>query len=191
MAIRVIKKFATLALIPVVSLFVSCDDVNNLYCDITSRLYISNVSSYPILATACTSLGEFCTITLPGSTTLKLTNYTQTGDIPITADMKRNGVILGLNGGLIVGLPNVAEQLRETSQVVCFDLACPNCYVNYNIAKLMSMTNDNSHVYCSSCKRTYDLNSSGIVSSGDVGRALLRHFVTYYSTSMTLYINNR
>jgi hypothetical protein len=48
--------------------------------------------------------------------------------------------------------------------VVCFDLACSNCYQDYNITKPLTVKEGTAT--CNSCKRTYDLNNTGFIIKG-------------------------
>ena len=185
----------TLAVITLSSagvLFQACGPAYDLYCNIPARFVVSNVLSVsPTLYRSCTSLGEFCTITNPASDAKRL-HFNSIGPkeppYPMPELMARN-IVLGL-GGLIVGLPSIAEQLEQEPKVVCFDLTCPNCYNDYNISPLMQYTRL-GYVDCTSCKRSYDLNNIGIVSSGEAGRALFRYRVSYFPSTNTLSIVNR
>ena len=192
MSINVIRKLATLAFIAVFAS--SCDDnLNNRYCEFTARFHVDNVTSYPVLATSCTSLGEFCTITLPinGGGKVYVSNYKQTSYIESTVLQKYTGGLqLGL-GGLVIGKPSTPEMLEDESQVTCYDLCCPNCYYNFNIQKQMTLGKNNDTLVCPTCSRTYDLNNMGIVSQGEAGHALFRYSVTYYQASCALTVYNR
>ena len=105
----------------------------------------------------------------------------------MTALTGYSGFYLGLSG-LIVGLPNIPELGKTESQVVCFDLACANCYEDYHITKPLTLHNDGTAT-CAGCKRTYNLNSTGFISNGEPGRALYRYRVSYVGN--TLVVSNR
>ena len=184
----------TLAVITLFSagvLFQACGPAYDMYCNIYARFVVSNVLSVsPTLNRSCTSLGEFCTITNPVGDALRL-HFKSIGteDTYNKSALQDRTIVLGL-GGLIVGLPSIAEQLEQEPKVVCFDLTCPNCYNDYNISHLMQYTRL-GYVDCTSCKRSYDLNNIGIVSSGEAGRALFRYRVNYFPSTNTLSIVNR
>ena len=106
--------------------------------------------------------------------------------VNLTAITGYSGFNLGLSG-LIVGLPNIPEIGKTESLVVCFDLACSNCYNDYNITKPLVIQNGTAT--CNSCKRTYDLNNVGFISNGEAGKPLYRYRVSYVSN--TLVVSNR
>ena len=173
-------------------MFQACGPAYDMYCNIYARFVVRNVLNVsPTLYRSCTSLGEFCTLTNPVGGAMKL-YFKSIGPAdppyPMTAQEAKS-FVLGL-GGLIVGLPSLAEQLEEEPKVVCFDLTCPNCYTDYNISHQLRYTRL-GYVDCTSCGRSYDLNSSGIVSSGETGRALFRYRVNYYQSTNALSIDNR
>ena len=173
-------------------LFQACGPAYDMYCNIHAHYIVSNVLSVsPTLFRSCTSLGEFCTITNPAWDARKLHFYSiGTEDQPYTmSEFEARNIALGL-GGLIVGLPSIAEQLEQEPKVVCFDLTCPNCYNEYNITHLMKYTRL-GYVDCTSCGRSYDLNNSGIVSIGEAGRPLFRYRVSFYPSTNRLSIDNR
>lgn len=186
------QNITMLMAIPVISIFSACQDSESLYCKFPAYFSYSPVTSVPTLHRACTSLGEFCTITYPpGSkyviqspSTPSVTDY-----IERTANLNYRDFILGLGGGLIIGLPSLPEMMAQESQVVCFDLCCPNCYKDYHITKSMTLKTGGISE-CSSCHRIYDLNSQGIVASGDAGRSLYRYYVSYYAPSMMITVRN-
>lgn len=172
-------------------LFQACQPASDMYSDIRARFIVPNVLSVsPTLFRSCTSLGEFCTITNPAGDALRL-HFTSVGtaDTYNLTSLQDRTIVLGL-GGLIVGLPYMAEQLEQEPKVVCFDLTCPNCYIDYNISHLMQYRRL-GYVDCSSCGRSYDLNNIGIVASGEAGRALFRYRVSYYQSTNSLSVSNR
>lgn len=164
------------------------NDVNDTYYHFRARYTMQNVYSVAPLHNACNSMGEFCTITFSkDSKNLIFTGYNNSQSYPITAEDHYRGIYLGMSGGLIVGLPFIPEMGRDESRVVCYDLSCPNCFESYNIYKSMKLE-VGGYSHCPSCQRTYDLNSMGIVSSGDGGRSLFRYRVTF--NGQALMINN-
>lgn len=175
-----------------IGIVAACQESENLYSKFQAYFSYSPVTSVPTLSRACTSLGEFCSITFPpgnkyvvqSPSTPAVTDY-----IDRTATQGYLNYRLGLSGGLIIGLPALPEMMAQESQVVCFDLCCPNCYRDYHITKAMTLRTGGVSA-CSSCNRTYDLNNQGVVASGDAGRALFRYYVTYYPSSFMITVRN-
>lgn len=158
------------------------NQAESFYCSLPAFFRVSNVQTIPPLNAALNSMGEFATITqrtnvyIYSSTTTSLQR-------PIT-DADRN--YLGLSG-FIVGLPNIPPLGSNTSQVVCYDLACPNCYEEQVVTREMKLQAGGT-CKCSMCQRTYDLNNQGYISSGSPGKSLYRYRV--YFQNNTLLINN-
>lgn len=174
-------------------LLLSCEKADNRFSSYDARFSYSPVTAVPNLYRACTSLGEFCTITFPPGNRFVIQSPSTPSApdyIVRTAIQGYQGFILGLGGGLIVGLPNMPEMLEQESRVTCYDLCCPNCYQSYNILKQMELHTDGTAL-CQSCGRTYDLNSQGIVARGGAGRSLFRYYVYYNGMTQTLSVNNR
>lgn len=171
----------------------SCEKADSRFSTYTARFTYTPVNAKPNLYRACTSHGEFCSITYPpgqnyvikSPSTPSVIDYIQR-----TALHGYTGFILGIGNGLIVGLPSIPELLAQESQVTCYDLCCSNCFLEFHILKQLEL-----HVggiaTCSSCNRNYDLNNQGIVAKGDAGRSLFRYYVNYYSPTLTLAINNK
>lgn len=171
----------------------SCQKADNRFSPYDARFSYSPVTAVPNLYRACTSMGEFCSITFPTGNRYVIHSPSTPSSpdyIMRTAIQGYQGFILGLGGGLIVGLPNIPEMLEQESRVTCYDLCCPNCYQDFNILKQLTLRTDGT-AQCTSCNRSYDLNSQGIVARGEAGRSLFRYYVHYNSTSQTLSINNR
>lgn len=161
----------------------SCGESENMYCNIYARFVVDMVPSVIPLNTALNSMGEFCTIKVEnngyhfyGSKTDQL--------VPKTALAEYSGFYLGLSG-FIVGLPSIPEMGYDVPRVICYDLACPNCYQEYNFTKQMKMLNGTT-CQCPSCQRTYDLNNQGIVSKGEAGRSLFRYRISYVGNVMVI-----
>lgn len=165
------------------------DDAHSTFCNMPARLMVQNTLQAPALHNALNNMGEFCTVTTTkdGKRFAFKGSGKETSYINITADNDYSGFFLGLSG-LIVGLPNIPEMGKDVPSVVCFDLACSNCYEAYTITKPLAMQ-DGGYGKCASCGRTYNLNDNGIVASGPAGRNLYRYRVSYINT--TLFVNNR
>ena len=158
------------------------------YCNLLAKFVYENVYQAPALNTACNSMGEFCTITFSkDGKEFVFKGSSATSNVPFTAIVGYQDFYLGLSG-LIIGLPNIPEIGKTESQVVCFDLACSNCYKDYAITK--PLTVNNGFATCEKgCKRTYDLNNVGNITKGEAGQPLYRYRVSYANN--TLVVNNR
>lgn len=170
----------------------SCEKADNRYSAYRAYFRYNPVSAKPNLFRACTSLGEFCSITYPPGVNYVIkspSTFSSVDYIARTALQGYQGFVLGIGGGLVVGMPVLPEMLEQESRVVCYDLCCPNCYQDYHILKQMALY-VGGLASCSSCQRSYDLNNQGIVSKGDAGRSLFRYYVDYYSPTQTLTVSN-
>ena len=178
-----------LALILVLTL-ASCSngEVNNKYCNLRAHLIIENVSQADVLFFACTSWGEYCTAKIDntGQRFLFTNAAGQQSPIPILAINDYDRPYLGLSG-LIIGRLTIPEIGEDIARVVCFDLACSNCYQNYNITKPLTLQTG-GYAKCHSCQRTYNLNDCGSIADGPSGRNLYRYRVNYING--TLVVNN-
>lgn len=164
-----------------------CAEADSRFAHIYVRFVMENILQAPVLYTACYSMGEFCTITAKNQQFI-FENTRQQNVVNLTATNNYEGFSLGLSTGLIVGLPTIPEMGAMQSQVVCFDLACANCYRDYSICKRMQLK-EGEKVYCQSCKRTYDLNNQGIICDGNEGRPLYRYKVSVNGNSLV--VNNQ
>ena len=169
--------------------FCACNDelVSNKYCSLPARLVFENTFTVPLLHTACTNMGEWCTIEVKGSN-FYFTRYNGNNVTwPILEPDKYKGIYMGLSG-FIVGLPNIPELGETVPVVTCYDLACRNCYDDAFVTRNLTLQ-EGGLAYCSRCQRTYDLNNTGQVSQGEPGNPLYRYRVSYGNN--TLVINNR
>lgn len=176
-----------------ISIVSSCEKADNRFSTYYAYFKYNPVSAKPNLFRACTSLGEFCSITYPPGVNyvIKSPSTASAVDyIPRTALQGYMNFVLGLGNGLIIGMPTIPEMLAQESQVTCYDLCCPNCYHNFHILKHLNLQ-IGGIAMCSSCNRNYDLNNQGIVASGDAGRSLFRYYVNYYSPTQTLTVSNK
>lgn len=152
------------------------------YANLPARFRVQYVQTIPPLNAALNSMGEFATITQRTNVYIYSNIQTST-QRPIT-DADRN--YMGLSG-FIVGKPNIPPLGSDVSQVVCYDLACPNCYEEQVVTREMQLQSGGK-CYCRLCQRTYDLNNQGYVTNGSSGKSLYRYRVTYQNN--TLLINN-
>ena len=111
-----------------------CQDADYTYCNLPAKFVFENVYQASALNIACNSMGEFCTVTFSkDGKEFVFKGSSVTSNVPLTAIVGYTGFNLGLSG-LIIGLPNIPEIGKTESQVVCFDLACSNCYKDYAIS---------------------------------------------------------
>lgn len=174
-------------------LFIACKDekVTSTYSDRQARLTIENITQASVLFTACESSGEYCTITISndGQRFLFTDAAGRTDPINITAITAYNNYYLGLSG-FIVGKLTIPEVGEDSPRVVCYDLACSNCYQEYSITKPLTLQSG-GYAKCYNCGRAYNLNDVGNISDGPAGRPLYRYRVRYYpSPNYTLSIQN-
>ncbi len=169
--------------------FASCNGelTSNKYCSLPARFTFTPVTSIPQLYSSCESMGEWCSIEATGSQFLFTKPGGSQGKANITELDKKMGFDMGLSG-FIVGLPNIPELGETMSVVTCYDWACRNCYDDFNVTRRMTLQTG-GYAYCSRCQRTYNLNNTGQVSSGEAGLPLYRYRVYYVNN--TLRINNR
>ncbi len=157
------------------------------YCNLPAKFVFENTYQVSALHTACNSMGEFCTVTVSkDGKAIVFKGSSVTSNVLLTSIVGYAGFNLGLSG-LIVGLPNIPEIGKTESQVVCFELACSNCWEDYNITKPLVVSE--GVATCNSCKRTYDLNNTGFITKGEAGRPLYRYRVSYVNN--TLVVSNR
>lgn len=168
--------------------FFACKEgeVSNKFCNYPARLTIENVTQAPVLFTACESMGEYCTIKSDGQRFLFTNAAGKTDPINITAISGYYGFYLGLSGFIVGKLP-IPEIGEDFVRVVCYDLACSNCYQNYKFTKNLVLQ-PSGYAKCNSCNRTYNLNDSGTISDGPAGSNLFRYRVSYIN--YVLVINN-
>lgn len=185
---RLLGLKAAVAVLLSMVLLASCKsgETNNKYCNLRARLNIENVTQAPVLFTACESMGEYCTVKTDGQRFLFTDATNHTSAINITAMTGYSGFYLGLSG-FIVGKLMIPEMGEDVVRVVCFDLACSNCYQAYNITKPLVLLTS-GYAKCNNCQRSYNLNDCGTISDGQPGRNLYRYRVSYVGN--TLVINN-
>ena len=149
---------------------------NSIYSSLPVCLEIGNVSQIPLLHNVCFSFNVFCNITY--SNDGKNLVIKGGNSEPIYIDLYSlsgyTSFHLGLSG-LIVG-----------DAVVCYDLACPNCYYNNNITKPLSFPQIEIAA-CSKCMRKYSLINNGKVIEGDAGRSLIRYRVRLTHNTLIVY----
>lgn len=182
------RRFFRLLLLTVTLGLPSCESSDSIFCRLPAYFIMDNVLQAPVLYTSLQSMGEFCTIRAIGNK-YEFASPTQRTPSYVNATQLSNmsGFYMGLNG-FVVGLPHIPEMGYDHSRVVCYDLACPNCYHNNNVAKRMVLQ-EGGYTHCATCSRTYNLNDMGLVMKGEAGKPLFRYRVSY--AAHTLVINNR
>lgn len=147
----------------------------------TYSRYKASFTYYTVMTTtplknALTSPGEYCTITLTANRKLIFVSPTLSQQVDVTASAIYQSFTCV--AGFIAGMSNMPEVGADTQGLVAYDLVCSNCYHDDAIQRVLTLQ-EGGKAYCSRCKRQYDLNSRGIVSSGDKGRPLERYHIAY------------
>lgn len=173
-------------LLPVGTASCGDDDVQNVYSSYRAYFRYDNVMSVLPLYPALTGLGEYCTISAAGSY-LYFRSLTKSQQVNLTAVAYYQKYVS--IAGFIVGRMNVPDMNTGAVELVAYDLACPNCYADDYISRPLTLK-EGGFAYCSRCKRTYNLNDAGLISSGEKGRKLERYRISY-SGSATVEIRNR
>lgn len=101
---------------------------------------------------------------------------------PVTeALLTKNGRVLGLNNGLIVGRSSF-----QNGELYVFDMQCPNCFNETSQKKYALKFKDSGNVICDRCKRVYGLLNGGVVVADEIGHdvneKLFRYRATYSGT---------
>ena len=88
----------------------SCEKAENRYSGYRAYFKYAPVSAKPNLYRACTSLGEFCSITYPPGVNYVIKSPSTPSAVDYiqrTALQGYQGFVLGVGGGLIVGMPTI------------------------------------------------------------------------------------
>lgn len=146
------------------------------------------------LLPALNNPGEWCTIvtsrtgyTFTSITTHLTDTYTATA-------LDQYGKPLWV-AGLIIGTPTTPEIGTDRLAHITYDLACPSCFENGGITRPVTITDPALGLAeCTRCRRTYDLQNSGIVIEGAAPNApnprLYRYRSNYYADSNTFAVQN-
>lgn len=97
-----------------------------------------------------------------------------------TAIESRQQCIMGAGNGLIIGCSSLNQ-----GQLYAFDRLCPNC-LKQGTSKQMQWDHNGQWVKCPRCQRSYDLNNSGYVVSGESGKKLMRYRSSYTGTALVV-----
>ena len=164
------------------------DDASNTYSSDRAFLKFRPVTAVPLLYTACNSLGEFVAISIGTNTFNFATAAGKSSSYPFTAEIKNYGQPECVSG-FVVG-KSTQPDMNLQYPLVCYELACPNCYQdNYVQAQLRFTATE--ELTCPRCKRTYSLQNQGVVTTGTEGRPLLKYrSVTYNQANDILVVMN-
>ena len=154
----------------------ACDTetVESKYSKYRASFSLSPINTISPLSNALTSFGEFCTIT---ANTRQYIFTSLTKSQPVNRDAYTGYKTYICIGGFVVGRSSQTELGTADYPVVCYDLACPNCYHDDMIAKNMTLESG-GRISCPRCHRIYDLNNGGLVVSGNKGRKLERYRIS-------------
>lgn len=155
------------------------------YVRMPARFRVQYVQTIPPLNAALNGMGEFATIKQRNGAVYIYSNLQSSIQRPMTAVEQRQ-YVLGVSG-FIVGLPNIPPLGYERSVVVCYDLACPNCYSESYLTREMQLQSG-GFCSCALCSRVYDLNNQGYVVKGEAGKSLFRYRASYQN--QVFWVNN-
>lgn len=172
------KKLHLAAVVCVIMAVCGCssDDSYTAYSRYRASFAYYTVMTTTPLKNALTSPGEYCTITLSADRKLNFVSPTLSQQVDVTASAVYQSYTCV--AGFIAGMSNMPDIGADTQGLVAYDLVCANCYREDAIQRALTLQ-EGGKAYCSRCHRTYDLNSKGIISSGDKGRPLERYHVAY------------
>jgi len=171
------------------TLLVSCEKAEQAYSNHVARFSFSPTNTVPQLNAALNNPGQFCTIAARNSQyVFHSPGIREDYKYTLTELDRKSKYVLGLSG-FIVGIPIMADQLSAQSSVVCFDLACPNCYEEASITRDLTLL-ENQRAKCGRCGRLYDLNNQGIITDGEQGTSLYRYRIQYYPSGNNMTVNN-
>lgn len=177
------------------ALFISCGDTENEFSNYRCYFIFQNDRHQDItLASALNrdAPGTFCRISFgvrSGAETYFFeSNQGQSSYKTATAlDLQRSN-ILGLynQSGIIVGYGT----LDMPRTLYAYDSQCPNCYKTTNRPAYQLSMSSSGSATCRNCRRVYDMNNGGIISSGDKGDKMIRYRATSAGPLATLSVTN-
>lgn len=175
---KIIFTISTLILSLLTMMFSSCGEAEFEYSSAPCYLIIDNSLHHDAtLASALTQYsGTYVTITITTKSGARYFSFTNNvgkhTESIFNAYDERRSLLLGYNGGLIVGFGNSVDGI-----LYAYDRECPNCF-DPNMLPLKSRplsVSENGIAKCGYCKRQYDLNNGGFISNGDKGKKLIRY----------------
>ena len=175
---KIIFTISTFILTLLTMMFSSCGEAEFEYSSAPCYLIIDNSLHHDAtLASALTQYsGTYVTITIITKSGARYFSFTNNvgkhTESIFNAYDERRSLLLGYNGGLIVGFGNSVDGI-----LYAYDRECPNCF-DPNMLPLKSRplsVSENGIAKCGYCKRQYDLNNGGFISNGDKGKKLTRY----------------
>ena len=175
---KIIFSISTLILTLLTATFASCGEAEFEYSSAPCYLIIDNsLHQDATLASALTQYsGTYVTITIITKSGARYFSFTNNvgkhTESIFNAYDERRSLILGYNGGLIVGYGNSIDGI-----LYAFDRECPNCF-DPNMLPLKSRplsVSENGIATCSYCKRQYSLNIGGFICKGDKGKKMTKY----------------
>ena len=175
---KIIFSISTLILTLLTATFASCGEAEFEYSSAPCYLIIDNsLHQDATLASALTQYsGTYVTITIITKSGARYFSFTNNvgkhTESIFNAYDERRSLILGYNGGLIVGYGNSIDGI-----LYAFDRECPNCF-DPNMLPLKSRplsVSENGIATCSYCKRQYNLNIGGFICKGDKGKKMTKY----------------
>ena len=175
---KIIFSISTLILTLLTATFASCGEAEFEYSSAPCYLIIDNSLHHDAtLASALTRYSNtFVTITIKTKSGARYFSFTNNvgkhTESIFNAYDERRSLLLGYNGGLIVGFGNSVDGI-----LYAYDRECPNCFdPNMLPSKSRPLSvSENGIAKCGYCKRQYDLNNRGIISQGDKGKKMTRY----------------
>lgn len=175
---KIIFTISTFILSLLTMMFSSCGEAEFEYSSAPCYLIIDNsLHQDATLASALTQYsGTYVTITIITKSGARYFSFTNNvgkhTESIFNAYDERHSLILGYNGGLIVGYGNSIDGI-----LYAFDRECPNCF-DPNMLPLKSRplsVSENGIATCSYCKRQYNLNIGGFICKGDKGKKMTKY----------------
>ena len=175
---KIIFTISTFILTLLTMMFSSCGEAEFEYSSAPCYLIIDNSLHHDAtLASALTQYsGTYVTITITTKSGARYFSFTNNvgkhTESIFNAYDERRSLLLGYNGGLIVGFGNSVDGI-----LYAYDRECPNCFdPNMLPSKSRPLSvSENGIAKCGYCKRQYDLNNGGFISYGDKGKKLTRY----------------
>ena len=164
-----------LTLLTCLLLMACSDDAQDVYSPYRAFFRFQPVSSVPPLYSALNSLGEYCTVR---QNSKQYIFNGPAGSLQVNKTGTDQYNPMQAIGGFIIGKANLSDLGTNTFPLLCYDLVCPNCYEDANMARNVDI-NENGKATCGKCHRTNDLNNLGIISEGEKGRKLFRYHIMY------------
>ena len=175
---KIIFTISTFILSLLTMMFSSCGEAEFEYSSAPCYLIIDNsLHQDATLASALTQYsGTYVTITIITKSGVRYFSFTNNvgkhTESIFNAYDERRSLILGYNGGLIVGYGNSIDGV-----LYAFDRECPNCF-DPNMLPLKSRplsVSEDGIATCSYCKRQYNLNIGGFICKGDKGKKMTKY----------------